>query len=96
MKIFGSIGAKDDDFEVSARSVNFVDDNGRVMFSVKPGSDGLSIEIRGVDTVIVGGVAYGNRLAVCPESSNALTVSARPYYDLPVSKLTGTKPAKAA
>lgn len=65
------------DLEVS--SIKFVTDSGQTMFEVGYGTDGKSIEIRGVDSCKVGRVIYGSALEIRPNVSNSITVSVRRF-----------------
>lgn len=64
---------------LDARFIRFVTDDGREAFEVRPGKDGRSVEIRGIDTFFVNHVAYGAALTVAPEVSNFVIVQAREY-----------------
>lgn len=64
---------------IDANGVHFTADDGRVMFSVDIGKDGRSIQIRGVDACMVGGVLYSSYLEVLPEVANTITVRTRLY-----------------
>lgn len=62
-----------------SRRVQLLAQDGRVLFEVRAGKDGRSLEIRGVDTCKVDGVLYGNGLLVKPNADNSITVLAEPY-----------------
>jgi hypothetical protein len=59
--------------------VEFVANDGRVMFEVLASKDGRSIEVRGIETCMVGGVLYSSMLDVRPVVANVVEVRARPY-----------------
>lgn len=64
---------------VAGKSVDFVTDDDRIVFSVAIGSDGRSLEIRACDTYKVDGVLYSTSLLVAPNVTNSITVSTKPY-----------------
>lgn len=66
---------------LDAKRVRFVAEDGRTMFEVVAGTDGRSIEVRGVETCKVGDVLYSNALEIRPHVTNMVEVRAREYGD---------------
>lgn len=66
---------------LDAKGVRFIAEDGRTMFEVHAGSDGASIEVRGVEVTLVKDVLYDSKLAACPNASNSLTIRACRYGD---------------
>jgi len=66
------IGIKED-------RVSFVASDGRIMFEVKPGKDGKSIEVRGVETCLVDGVLYSQFIDIRPIVGNCVQIMVRLY-----------------
>lgn len=64
---------------VAGKSVDFVTDDDRIVFSVSIGRDERSLEIRACDTYKVNGLVYGTSILVEPNASNSITVSTKPY-----------------
>lgn len=64
---------------VAGKGVDFVTDDDRIMFSVRIGKDGRSLEINACDTCKVGGVLYSTSILVAPNVTNSITVSTKPY-----------------
>jgi hypothetical protein len=79
VKMFTGHRLTKDEIEVPGREVRFVTEDGKEAFAVRIGSDGRSIEVRGVDTFWVEGVAYGSTLQVVPVVSNGVNIEARKY-----------------
>ena len=69
----------DDISAVPGESVRFVAEDGLTMFEVSSGSDGRSIEVRGVSTTKVGGQFYVPSLELMPQASNLITIRTRPF-----------------
>lgn len=59
--------------------VEFLSEDGRVMFEVRASKDGRSIEVHGVQACMVGGILYSSLLDVRPVVANVVEVRARPY-----------------
>lgn len=67
--------------EITEGSVQFIAEDGRTMFDVRPQDDGRSIEIRGVTLCRVAGVLYSSTLELRPVVANVVIVRARQYDD---------------
>lgn len=70
------------------KAVRFLTDDGRPMFEVSIGSDGRSIEVRGVDTYKFDGVIYTEALEIRPRYANSVEVRTLPY-DTSNAEVTG-------
>lgn len=68
---------------IDAAFLRFVcdDDEERVLFEIRIGSDGRSLEVRAVDTFVSEGELYSNRLRIDPVVSNVVRVSTIPYEE---------------
>lgn len=65
--------------EIDAREVQMITDDGREAFAVRPGADGRSVEVRGIEVFFLDKVAYGATLQVIPRATNVLTIEAREH-----------------
>lgn len=65
--------------EIDAREVRMMADDGHEAFAVRPGADGRSVEVRGIDTFFLKKVAYGSTLQAIPRATNVLVIEAREY-----------------
>lgn len=66
--------------EVKDDCVNFIASDGGLAFAIKPGADGCSIEVRGVDHYKPGSVTnYTPYLLVAPKCANVVVISSQPY-----------------
>lgn len=65
--------------ELDTDRIKFIAEDGRQMFEVVIGKDGVSFEVRGTSTCKVNGELYCERLSVEPNSSNAITIRAKKY-----------------
>ena len=61
------------------KEVRFLSDEGQVMFEVRIGKDGRSIEVRGVDVYKHDGALYTEALEIRPRYSNGVEVSSVRY-----------------
>lgn len=61
------------------KTVRFLTDEGRPMFEVSIGSDGRSIEVRGVDCYKFDGAIYTEALEVRPRYSNGIEIRTIKY-----------------
>lgn len=64
---------------IEGTSVRFVAEDGRDAFEVSIGRDGRSIEVRGISSYRVDGVLYREKLEICAEASNSITISSKPH-----------------
>lgn len=67
--------------DVPGKSISFYAEDGRTMFEVTVGSDGRSIEVRGVDNCIVDGVLHSNFFHVVPRAANSVTILCPKYEE---------------
>lgn len=65
------------DLDTDRPIATFFTKDGRELYSVELGRDGVSIEVRAWQTVRVNGVLWDNFIAVHPQSSNAVVVTRR-------------------
>ena len=61
------------------RIARFLADDGRVMFEVKQGKDGKTIEVRAVESCFVDGVMYSTSLILRPNVTNSVDVTVSEY-----------------
>ncbi len=67
--------------QIDSDRIDFVAEDGRLMFQVRIGKDGRSLEVSACDVCKVGGTLYNSRLVVEPLVTNAITISTRKYED---------------
>lgn len=80
MKIeIGGFPGKEEEQVLTTDRVRFVAEDGRDMFEVKIGDDGISIEVRGINSTRVEGVLYREQFNIQPNSSNCVTIRAKKY-----------------
>lgn len=65
--------------DVQGASVRFIDDEGRCLFEVQICKDGASLEVRGVDSHMVGDEVHVTSLTIEPKYSNCVVVRTLPY-----------------
>jgi len=65
--------------EIGFNRVRFVTPDGHGMFEVKIGDDGVSIEIRGIESSFVNGTVYTDALNIEPNCSNVVTIRTKKY-----------------
>lgn len=75
--IGGSFGEEYQD--LTTDRVRFVAPDGRDMFEVKIGDDGISIEVRGITSTRIDGVLYREQFNIEPHCSNCVTIRAKKY-----------------
>jgi hypothetical protein len=79
MKIQTGMKLMNDVKPVAGKRVDFVTDDDRIVFAVRIGKDGRSLEISARDNYEVDGVLYSTSILVAPNVTNSITVSTKPY-----------------
>lgn len=78
IKIGGTFGEPEQ--IIDALSIDFIsDDDGRPLFHIYPGKDGVSIEVSAGVAFKHCGKVYDNRFSVHPNASNSVTLRAVEY-----------------
>ena len=61
--------------------IRFIAEDGREMFEVRAGQDGISIEVRAVQNCRVGGELMDDTIVIRPICSNSIRISVPKYSD---------------
>lgn len=64
---------------VAGNTIDFVTDDDRIMFSVRIGKDGRSLEISACDNCRIDDVIYSTTLSIKPNVTNSITLRTEAY-----------------
>lgn len=65
--------------DVRGNSVRFINDEGRWLFEVQICKDGTSIQVRGVESHMIGDEIHVNSMTIEPKYSNCVVIRTLPY-----------------